>query len=78
MSKYTQDQLNALKEAQENASDLLRNSDNFDKVFEELFPKFDKNKDKTIGMGEYLEFINAMFSAAGKKKNGFTCCYALF
>lgn len=68
MSKYTQDQLNALKEAQENASDLLRNSDNFDKVFEELFPKFDKNKDKTIGMGEYLEFINAMFSAAGKKK----------
>ena len=68
MSKLTPDQLKAIKEAQDNANILLRDSSSFDKAFEELFPKFDKNKDKTIGMGEYLEFINGMLSAAGKKK----------
>ena len=32
------------------------------------FPKFDRNRDGTIGMAEYVEFINAMFTASGKQQ----------
>ena len=33
-----------------------------------MFPKFDKNKNQTINITEYLNFINAMLTTSGKNK----------
>ena len=57
-----------VSEARTEADRLLKNSAEFDKVFEEIFVKFDKNKDKKITMEEYANLLNAMLSSAGKKK----------
>ena len=57
-----------VSEARTEADRLLKNSAEFDKVFEEIFVKFDKNKDKKITMEEYANFLNAMLSSSGKKK----------
>ena len=55
-------------EARTEADRLLKNSAEFDKVFEEIFVTFDKNKDKKITMEEYANFLNAMLSSSGKRK----------
>ena len=67
MSKFSAEQIKLVKEMQENAKSLLKDTNAFDKTFEEIFPKFDRNRDGTIGMAEYVEFINAMFTASGKQ-----------
>lgn len=72
MSKFSDDQLKVIKEAQNNADTLVKDPAAFDKVFEEMFAKFDSNKDKTIGMNEYVAFINGLLTAAGKKKMDLT------
>ncbi len=52
---------------QENVRSLLSDSNKFDQIFEEIFPKFDKNRNGTIAMYEYKAFIDAMFTASGKE-----------
>ena len=39
MSKFSTEQLKLVKEIQENAQDLIRDTKAFDKTFEEIFPK---------------------------------------
>lgn len=63
---FSPDQVKIIKEAQENADKLLKDKKAFDQKFEEIFQKFDKNKDGTIGLSEYVQFLNIMLSSAGK------------
>ena len=61
-------EITLLTEARIEADKLLKNSAEFDRIFEEIFVKFDKNKDKKITMEEYANFLNAMLLSSGKKK----------
>ena len=54
--------------AQEDAKKLLRDPAAFNAKFEELFNKFDKNKDGTIGFAEYQSFITEMLISMGRTK----------
>ena len=63
---FSPDQVKIIKEAQQEAEKLLENNDAFDKRFEEIFKKFDQNKDGSIGLSEYVQFLNIMLSQAGK------------
>ena len=56
-----------IKEAQERASNLLKDNKAFNDAFDKIFKAFDKNKDGTIGAGEYAEFFKLM--VGGKKLN---------
>lgn len=68
-SIYTEEQTKVIKEAQANAEELLKDKKKFDEKFDEIFKKFDRNKDKTIGLSEYVQFLNTMLSTPGKPKN---------
>ena len=61
------EELKVIKEAQENASKLLKDENAFNDTFEKIFKAFDKNKDGTIGAAEYSEFFQLM--VGGKKLN---------
>ena len=61
------EELKAIKEAQENASKLLKDENAFNDTFEKIFKAFDKNKDGTIGADEYAAFFQLMIG--GKKVN---------
>ena len=64
---FSADQVKVIKEAQEEAERLLKDKKAFDAKFEEIFVKFDKNKDGTIGISEYVQFFNIMLTVAGKE-----------
>ena len=65
---YTPDQTKLMKEVQEEASKLLKDKKAFEAKFDEIFAKFDKNKDGNIGLAEYVQFFNSLLASA-KKKN---------
>ena len=54
------------KEAKERAKILLENKELFNKAFEEIFKKYDRNGDNTISLTEYLDFLDEMLKAAGR------------
>ena len=66
-SQNLNEELKAIKEAQENASKLLKDENAFNDTFEKIFKTFDKNKDGTIGADEYAAFFQLM--VGGKKLN---------
>ena len=65
-TNFTPDQIKVIQQAQKEAEKLLEDNNAFDKKFEEIFQKFDKNKDETIDLSEYVQFLNIMLSEAGK------------
>ena len=65
--KNLNEEILVIKEAQEHASNLLKDNKAFEETFEKIFKTFDTNKDGTIGAGEYAEFFNLMIG--GKKVN---------
>lgn len=65
-TKYSEEQMKLIKDAQEHASFLLKNTKEFNKVFEEIFKKFDVNRDGSIGMSEYMAFLKCLFAASKK------------
>ena len=65
-TKFSPDQVKIIKDAQHEAEKLLENKDAFDLKFEQIFKKFDQNKDGFIGLSEYVQFLNIMLSQAGK------------
>ena len=65
---FSPDQVKVIKEAQGEAEKLLKDTKAFDKKFDEIFEKFDKNKDGSIGLSEYVQFLNIMLASAGKAK----------
>ena len=54
--------------AQADAKKLLQDTELFNKRFEELFAKYDKNKDGLIGFEEYRAFISEMLISMGRTK----------
>ena len=66
-STYTDDQVNLMKEVQEEANKLLKDKKAFNAKFDEIFAKFDKNKDGNIGLAEYVQFFNSLLVSAKKK-----------
>ena len=55
-------------QAQADAKKLLQDPELFNKRFEELFAKYDKNRDGTIGFEEYQQFITEMLISMGRTK----------
>ena len=69
MSKdYTKEEREHLKAAQADAKKLLQDPVSFNNRFEELFNKYDKNKDGLIGFEEYQAFITDMLISMGRTK----------
>ena len=69
MSKdYTKEEREHLKAAQADAKKLLQDPESFNKRFEELFNKYDKNRDGLIGFEEYQAFITDMLISMGRTK----------
>ena len=54
--------------AQADAKKLLQDPAAFDKRFEELYGKYDKNRDGTIEFAEYQNFITDMLISMGRTK----------
>ena len=54
--------------AKNDAIELLNDKEKFDEKFEEVFEKYDKNKDGKINYVEYGAFVNDFFEAMGRKK----------
>ena len=54
--------------AQADVKKLLQDPKAFNAKFEELFKKFDKNKDGTIEFAEYQAFITEMLISMGRTK----------
>ena len=46
---------------------LLKDKKAFEAKFDEIFAKFDKNKDGNIGLAEYVQFFNSLLASAKKK-----------
>ena len=65
---YTDEEKSHLKAAQADAQKLLQDPASFNKRFEELFSKYDKNKDGLIGFEEYPAFISEMLISMGRTK----------
>ena len=53
--------------AQDEAKKLLIDKAAFEKAFEEVFTKYDRNRDQHISMGEYVEFLKDMLQKSGRK-----------
>ena len=69
MSKdYTKEEREHLKAAQADAKKLLQDPVSFNNRFEELFNKYDKNRDGLIGFEEYQAFITDMLISMGRTK----------
>ena len=69
MSKnLSNDDRKNILEAQADAKKLLQDPVAFNKRFEELFNKYDKNKDGQIGFQEYQSFITDMLISMGRTK----------
>ena len=54
--------------AKNDAIELLNDQEKFDEKFEEVFTKYDANKDGKINLAEYRVFIDDMLVAMGRKK----------
>jgi Ca2+-binding EF-hand superfamily protein len=65
---YSEEEKKHLKAAQEDAHKLLQDPVSFNKRFEELFSKYDKNRDGLIGFEEYRAFISEMLISMGRTK----------
>ena len=65
---YTDEEKSHLKAAQADAQKLLQDPASFNKRFEELFSKYDKNKDGLIGFEEYRAFLSEMLVSMGRTK----------
>ena len=68
MTHYSNEHIEIIKKAQDKADILLKDNNEFDKVFEEIYKKYDENHDGAIGVEEYYEFLKDMLNAAGKKE----------
>ena len=60
-TNYTTEQGKAVGELKKEAAKLLKDSKAFDAKFEEVFEKFDTNKDGKINVNEFVPFLNAFF-----------------
>ena len=67
-NNYTEEEKKQLQAAQADAHKLLQDPASFNKRFEELFTKYDKNKDGQIGFDEYRAFISEMLLSMGRTK----------
>ena len=66
-SKYLNpEDLKVIEEAKSKAETLLKNPKAFDEEYEKIFKTFDKNRDGTIGEGEYTQFFNLMLGTNNK------------
>ena len=57
-----------LLKVKNDAIELLNDQDKFDEKFEEVFVKYDKNKDGKFNFAEYGAFVDDFFEAMGRKK----------
>ena len=69
MPKLTPEEKKHIQDLQEESKRLLANPQNFEKKFEEIFRKYDTNKDQKIDLAEYESFIHDMLSPVGRKIN---------
>ena len=67
MLKLTEEQKKEMKEEQEHAKTMLNNEKEFNRVFEETFNEYDKNKDGVIDFIEYNEFLKQFLIKMGRK-----------
>ena len=67
-----------LLKVKNDAIELLNDQDKFDDKFEEVFVKYDKNKDGKINYVEYGAFINDFFEAMGRKKPSYNADVTFF
>ena len=56
-----------LRQAKERAKRLLDNESLFNKHFEETFKKYDANGDGSIGLAEYVKFLQDMLVSSGRR-----------
>ena len=80
MSKHniSEEERKHILAAQADAKKLLQDPVQFDKRFEELFNKYDKNKDGNIGFNEYQNFITEMLISMGRTKVQVQLIYTYF
>ena len=64
----TQEEREHLIVAQADVKKLLQDPELLNKRFEELFSKYDKNRDGSIGFEEYQSFITDMLISMGRTK----------
>ena len=67
MLKLNEQQKKEMKEEQEHAKTMLSNEKEFNRVFEETFDEYDKNKDGVIDFIEYNEFLQNFLARMGRK-----------
>ena len=69
--KFTEEELENARKAQKEAEILLHDKEKFDKVYDEVFTKYDKNKDGHIDVLEYMDFLGDMLAKSGRKAYNF-------
>ena len=67
MPKLTEEEKKQVKALQDEAKKLLSNPQSFNRRFEEIFKKYDSNKDGKIDLAEYEPFIHDILSSVGRK-----------
>lgn len=69
--KLSQKEVENVKKAQTDAKNLLSDRRAFNKRFDEIFQKYDKNKDGSIDLTEYIPFLKDMITSMGRKEYSF-------
>ena len=69
--KLSQKEVENVKKAQTDAKNLLSDRRAFNKRFDEIFQKYDKNKDGSIDLTEYVPFLKDMITSMGRKEYSF-------
>ena len=67
MSKLSEQRKKEIEEDKAHCKQLLKNEAEFNKVFEETFNHYDKNKDGIIDFVEYNEFLQNFLQRMGRK-----------
>ena len=67
MQKLSEERKKEIQEDKEHAKELLKNQAEFDKIYEETFNAYDKNKDGVIDFVEYNEFLQNFLKRMGRK-----------
>ena len=67
MSKLSEERKKEIEEDKAHCKELLKNEAEFNKVFEETFNFYDKNKDGIIDFVEYNEFLQNFLKRMGRK-----------
>ena len=67
MSKLSEERKKEIEEDKAHCKALLKNQEEFNRVFEETFNHYDKNKDGIIDFVEYNEFLQNFLHRMGRK-----------